>query len=182
MTSSKNWENRLSSYSCGKNVSYDFCDDYYGDCAGTKGVSGAGNVMNPTFGNNDKTDRIRMRYYDAAERGAVTLFRDSHCQHEAGRFYAKEDKTQTAKYTKDQMKEHNMINDHASSIMIPYGYSVKLWEDNGFTGGSVVIDGEEWEDLHEEMECISLKDATFFDGKNRNMNDRLSSLEVFRTI
>merc|ERR1711953_742906 len=77
VNSSKRWENRLSSYWCGKNVSYDFCDDYWGDCAGDKGVSGAGNVMNPRFGNNDKTDRIRMRYYDAAARGAATLFRDN---------------------------------------------------------------------------------------------------------
>ena len=127
INSSKRWENKLSSYWCGKNVSYDFCDDYWGDCAGDKGVSGAGNVMNPRFGNNDKTDRIRMRYYDAAARGAATLFRDNHCQHEAGRFYADEDPTHTAKYNKEQMKDHNMNNDAASSIRVPYGYSVKLW-------------------------------------------------------
>ena len=146
-------------------------------------MSGAGNVMNPRFGNNDKTDRIRMRYYDAAARGAATLFRDDHCQHEAGRFYANENPTRTAKYNKEQMQEHNMNNDAASSIRVPYGYSVKLWSDDGFTGGSVVVDGEEWTDLHEEMECISLKDHTFRkDGKNLNIHDRVSSLEVFRTV
>lgn len=147
--SSDNWENRLSSYWCGKNVSYDFCDKYYGDCDGDKALSGAGNVMNPKFGHNDMTDRVRMRYYDAAERGAATLFRDNHCQHDTGRFYADPDPTQTAKYTKGQMEAHNMKNDKASSIMIPYGYSVKLWTDNGFSGHSVVIHGEEWTDLHE---------------------------------
>jgi len=99
--SKDNWENRVSSYWCGKSVAFDFCDHYYGDCSKETGVSGAGNVKNPKIGRNDKADRLRLRYYDVAERGAVMLFRDKDCEAQTGRFYSATDPTQTALYTKD---------------------------------------------------------------------------------
>ena len=184
--SSDQWENRVSSYWCGKNVAYDFCDKYYGDCAGETGMSGAGHVMNRKFGHNDKADRIRMRYYDAAERGAAMIFRDKNCEHDAGRFYADPNTAHTAKYTTGQMEANHIKDGYASSIMVPYGYTVRLWTESGFTGGSAVIDGEKWEDEQQGMKCINLDQEEYDyvsnkNGKEYNFNDKLSSLEVYRT-
>lgn len=53
---------------------------------------------------------------------------------------------------------HNIKNDYPSSIMVPYGYSVKLWEDNGFKKSSKVFDGPEFLGEHERMQCINLTD------------------------
>lgn len=101
------------------------------------------------------------------------LFRDTNCESAAGRFYSDSDPTLTALYTQNDMYFNNIKNDYPSSIMVPYGYSVKLWEDNGFKKSSRVFDGPEFLNEHEKMECINLTDFKF--------NDKTSSLEVYRT-
>ena len=172
-SSDDTWENRLSSYWCGKNVEYDFCHNYYGTCDGKKGMSGAGNVKNPKIGYNDHADRLKMRYYDATERGAVTLFKDKDCKYDTGRFYADAEATQIASYTRDQMEANNMREKYPSSVMIPYGYSVTLWTDDRFTGTPAYFIGYEWIHGKEEMQCINLEDYDY--------NDKTKSLQVYRT-
>lgn len=55
--------------------------------------------------------------------------------------------------------------------MLPYGYSVKLYKDNNFQGGSTVIDALMFEDDTFEMTCMTIPG---------DFNDRTSSLEVYR--
>lgn len=61
-----------------------------------------------------------------------------------------------------------------SSIMIPYGYSVKLFDSGDFTGTSAVMNGPQWAagDDTMKMHCQALPSG---------LNDRVSSLQVYRT-
>lgn len=77
-----NFHDKMSSWWCGKNVSYDFCRlRTGGSCSNDDGTSGAGNVRVSDVGNNhnDAMDRLIMRHYDASQTGAVTTFRDGGC-------------------------------------------------------------------------------------------------------
>ena len=77
-----NFRDKMSSWWCGKNVSYDFCRlKSGGSCSGDDGTSGAGNARVKDVGNNHNNamDRLIMRHYDASKTGAVTTFRDSGC-------------------------------------------------------------------------------------------------------
>ena len=61
-----------------------------------------------------------------------------------------------------------------SSIMIPYGYSVKLFDGGDFTGSSIVMNGPQWGagDDTMKMRCQSMPSG---------LNDKVSSLQVYRT-
>ena len=76
------------------------------------------------------------------------LFKYKDCEAQAGRYYSTTDPTQTALYTENQMYFHNMKTDYPSSIMVPYGYRVKLWQDKDFTNASKEFDGPEFLDEH----------------------------------
>ena len=84
------WGDKVSSYICGKNVWYDFCNDGPGkNCSGADRVnSGAGYVRNYAIRHLDnKLDLAILGPYDPREIGAVTLFEDSDCSGASGRFY-----------------------------------------------------------------------------------------------
>ena len=58
-------------------------------------------------------------------------------------------------------------------MMIPYGYSVTLYSDDGFKGDTYTVQAPFYEDSNFMQTCVSLYDGNF--------NDRTSSLEVFKT-
>lgn len=78
----------VSSWFCGRSISYDFCTSESGDCTGENGVSGAGYIQTSQCGLNDKINRAVVRYYDPSDKGAVTAFRDANCVNDSGRFDA----------------------------------------------------------------------------------------------
>ena len=84
------WDNRVSSYYCGKNVWFDFCNDEIGSfCKNPQNFnSGAGHMRNYgiRFLNNHMSSAI-LGPYDPAEVGAVTLFEDIDCSGASARFY-----------------------------------------------------------------------------------------------
>jgi len=47
----------------------------------------------------------------------------------------------TIYYNLDDLKEANYSDNTASSIMVPVGYTVTLYDDGGFTGSSKIIEG-----------------------------------------
>ena len=63
-------------------------------------------------------------------------------------------------------------NDSASSLAIPYGYAVDLYDGNGFRSDPFYVEGLFYEDETLRHSCISLFDK---------FNDRTTSLEVFKT-
>ena len=124
------------------------------------------------MGHNDDMDRVFLRHYDSAKHGAVTVFRDSNCRSNSGRFDATYDPKGTRAYTKYDMSVRNTYNDDMTSVMVPYGYSVKLYWDDSWAGESLVINGPSWTDEHMEMQCINV---------GSHWNDETTSLKVYRT-
>ena len=55
---------------------------------------------------------------------------------------------------------------------MPYGYSIVLYDDDGFTGASYTVDGPFFSDGDLTMPCISIHD---------DFNDKNASLMVYRT-
>ena len=44
------------------------------------------------------------------------------------------------------MWDRNIWQDSISSVMVPQGYSLEIFKNDGFTGGSTVISGKEFTD------------------------------------
>ena len=79
------FDNRMQSYMCGKNVMLDLCNAYvyappYGDhswndyCGWDNGQSAAGAVWDRDMIYGLDVSAIRLKYYDATDLGAVTVF------------------------------------------------------------------------------------------------------------
>ena len=116
------------------------------------------------------------------KQGAVTAFYDWNCMGEFGRFETDSDPKKVAFYNEESIDDRGWLEDNViSSVMIPYGTSLKLFAENGFIEPkSLTIDGlpsmsDSW-----PMDCINLLDKDFeWDGDN--WNDETSSLQVYRT-
>ena len=137
----------VSSWYCGKDIAYDFCnDDPNDDCSHMNGQSGAGTARNPDTGHGDSLTTLKLRPYDSAKLGAVLVFRDRDCSDNTGRFYANKDPNMYAEYVKSDIEYHNTYNDDIDAVMVPYGYAVDLYEDDNFSGEKKTITGEPFTD------------------------------------
>eukprot|EP00352_Strombidinopsis_acuminata_P006237 CAMPEP_0176376210 /NCGR_PEP_ID=MMETSP0126-20121128/28026_1 /TAXON_ID=141414 ORGANISM="Strombidinopsis acuminatum, Strain SPMC142" /NCGR_SAMPLE_ID=MMETSP0126 /ASSEMBLY_ACC=CAM_ASM_000229 /LENGTH=208 /DNA_ID=CAMNT_0017737551 /DNA_START=198 /DNA_END=825 /DNA_ORIENTATION=+ len=132
----------MSSYECGKDIYYSFCD-LDGACDGEDGISGAGHIRSSEAGNNNGANRLKMWKYDPEKQGAVTTFQYSSCRGESGRFFGPTDSS-TASYTWDMMETRHADNNSISSIMVPQGYTARLWQHDGFSGSHWDIAGPNW--------------------------------------
>jgi len=162
----------MSSFWCGKYVAFDICNDTMSDdCTGGHGNTGAGNVRSAQTGHNDAATTIRLRPYDASYQGAVIVFDAVNCTGNMGRFYAPVDNQQKAWYTMNDMWNNNIPNDQVDSLMVPYGYSVDLYEADGFAGNVKTVKGPMFTDGNLGMSCINI---------NGDFHDRTSSLSVYK--
>ena len=95
----------MSSWWCGKDIAYDFCDGSEDDsCQYAHGSSGAGSVMNSDADQfNNELTTIKLYEYSQADRGAVTVFEDSNCRGRGGRLYATVDAASKAQYNQDEL-------------------------------------------------------------------------------
>lgn len=153
------FNDKMSSWWCGKDIAYDFCNDNPGDdCRNGHGSSGAGSQRAPSVGgSNDKLTTLYLYEYSQADRAAVTVFEDAGCQGKAGRLYATSDPTSKAYFSTSDLEYNNIRNDEMSSIAVPFGYSIDLYQDNGFLGDELSKDGLLWNDAYtKEMACIDL--------------------------
>lgn len=90
-------DNWMSSWSCGKSVSYDFCNttDWY--CSSnTDSNSGAGNIYSGLVGNNNFASALKLERYDPLVKPAVVLFQNKGCENKSGRYFADEKKRDNA--------------------------------------------------------------------------------------
>ena len=137
--SSIDWENRTSSYVCGRNVWYDFCNDDVGsNCTGYGRVnSGAGHVFNYAVRyHNDAMSSAILGPYDASDIGAVTVFEDGDCSGASGRFYWDPDSGENGTfYNTEDMMYAGLRDNSMHSIVVPKGYLVELYGEPGFYGG-----------------------------------------------
>lgn len=68
------------------------------------------------------------------------------------------------------MIKHGMCNDCARSVKLPFGYSVRFYDDGSFSGGQEVHDAGPFLDRTFSMNCINLG----------GLSAKVSSLEVYR--
>ena len=118
---------RMSSYYCGKNVAYDFCNYDGEECW----MTGAGyHRMNSPYmdGSNDHTSYVILHPYDPAIKGAVTIFKHKDCTGHGSRFYWNPHDPGEGMYTDADLLEHALEGNSASSILVPYGYTA-IWYD-----------------------------------------------------
>ena len=72
-----------------------------------------------------------MELYDS-NKGYVTTFYGGDCTHSVG--YASTDSDSTTELTARAMEEHNIIPGHVGSLVITPGYSVTLYDYDGYRG------------------------------------------------
>ena len=109
--------------------------------------------------------------YDSIDQGAVTLFKGGSCHDNSGRFAADPEVGKYVNYDKSDMDHQGIGNDEVTSLYVPFGYSVDLFKDSGFSGDMLTITGEMFEDTNFRMRCVELDD---------DWNDELSSLRVYK--
>ena len=151
------WGDRVSSYICGKNVWFDFCKDGPGrNCAGgDRSVRGAGYMRNYAIRHlNNSLDLAVLGPYDARDIGAVTLFEDYDCSGASGRLYwDPEGPASGTMYNVEDLHYGGVRNNNMQSLLVPKGYTVELYEHDGFTGRKQVVVGE-YLNATEEMRCV----------------------------
>jgi len=97
---------------------------------------------------------MKLSYYDSAVRGAVTVFTDAYCKNTFGRFQVPEAVESTAWVNEETMWDGVYLGSRLGSIMVPYGYSFKMYNSDGFydtAGGPEVVLGGSWSSSEQEM-------------------------------
>ena len=125
-------------------------------------------------GHNDKVDRVILKWYDPAEQGAVIVFKDWDCRGDAGRLDAHPNPTKANRYTRSMLEDKGSGGSEISSIMIPYGYSVTLYDDDAFSGDrKKTLEGPMWNSNdHFMLQCKNVPD---------DWDNKASSIIVYRT-
>ena len=114
---------------------------------------------------------MKLWPYDPITLGAVTLFTNERCSGHSGAFFSSAELYERQSYTLTNIEQLGFSNDKASSLAIPYGYAVDLYDDNGFSSDPLYVEGPFYEDRTLRHACHELS----------NFNDRTTSLEVFKT-
>ena len=95
--------------------------------------------------------------YDPRKIGAVTVFEDWDCTGASARFYwDPESKENGTFYSVEDLEYAGLRNNNFSTIVVPKGYLVELYDGNGFTGRKQVVIGA-YKDASEEMVCQKTK-------------------------
>ena len=125
------FNDKLSSWSCGKKVSYIFCKDTDPECNHDDRESGAGTMVNKEMKHQDWATTLVLENYSPFTLGAVTLFNWSDCKGQSAAFAVKELKTKRY-WTRKNMETSSMYNDDISSLMVPFGMTVELYADDSW--------------------------------------------------
>ena len=130
--------------------------------------------MTTHTGHDNKVDRIIFKWYDPAVQGAVIVFKERDCRGDAGRFDADPDPRRPARYTRSMLEDLGSGGSEISSIMIPYGYSVTLYDDDALDGDrKTTLEGPKWNSNdHFKLQCLGMPDG---------WDNKVSSLIVYRT-
>ena len=134
--STSNFNDRMNSWICGKNVAYDLCNNPYGydDCNYGEGLWGAGSARSYRAYPTDHLTLLKLRQYRAESLGALTFFSSPDCGGTTGRLYASDDVNARRYYNADELRSNNVRTDDISSMYIPFGYSVDIYDGDGYTG------------------------------------------------
>ena len=117
----------MSSYRCGKNVTYEFCLNSYDNCGGAlnQAISGSGTISNASVSSQpNKANLLILTLYDAEVQRAITVFTERDCTGISGNFSENEDRTKSQTYYSPMLERRNIAVGSASSMMIPAGLFV----------------------------------------------------------
>ena len=80
----------------------------------------------------------------------------------------------------DDINYRHMADKEISSVIIPYGYTLVLFEKDGFIESSKLeLEGAPWHDGLQSTKCVNLDG--YLDLEEESWDDRVSSLAVYRT-
>jgi len=86
---------------------------------------------------------VNLYSYDSVNgTGAVTLFRDGNCSGDSAYFLAGEPGERKG-YNKSDVEANDFSNDKLTGVMVPYGYTLTIFDDDGFTGSNATFQGME---------------------------------------
>lgn len=110
LTEIGNWNDRIDSWYCGKNVWYDMCrHPDTSNCTYKDLVSsGAGHIKNPDIDWGDQMSSVILGPYDPQKIGAVTLFHHNECHGNSARFYWNPDDPNGGVYNHRDMQKAGM--------------------------------------------------------------------------
>ena len=129
----------MSSFYCGKNIWWNMCKDWNGECdkSRVKIMSGAGFVRNYKLnseGYNDEISRILIGPYDAATLGAINIYRNVDCRGPSARVYWNPEDPEGGQYNKSDLARMGYDAASGSSIQVPKGYMANLYINDGLNG------------------------------------------------
>ena len=167
-----NMNDRVSSWYCGKNVKYSFCDNGSSDCQTKHGAHGAGLLMNQNVGwDEDYFSTVVLEPYDVTDNGVATLFEEPDCAGRSAAFEWNGQGPDGVFYNQSHMWYEGMRNDRASSVAVPYGYKVDFYRNSSFTGIKSTVTGSFENAEAQRMRCVNFVSS----------NDNISSLRVQRS-
>ena len=77
---------------------------------------------------------MKLTKYDpVAGNGAVILWKDGGCTGTSAALFVAKD-GQDAGYSAQDLTRNNFNNDQLTSVMVPFGYTLFVWKDNGYQG------------------------------------------------
>ena len=107
------------------------------------GNMGAGTALNSYMGDDggDTMTVVLMRPYDPTDLSAVTIYSDPYCRGRSGRLFAPSDANSRAMYIESDLRYWNVSPNNASSVRVPYGLTLELYDEAAFGGAVKVVHG-----------------------------------------
>jgi hypothetical protein len=133
------FNDKITSYISGKNIIFDMCNNNpWDDCWGTNGNHGGYAAANGWVGWNDKMTTFRGGCVDPDKLPAM-VFNDDGCRGDSIRVDLKD--PDGTYWSKSDIEHGGLKNDRANSVMVPDGYSLVVYEDDGLRGNKQIMDG-----------------------------------------
>ena len=127
ITNAESWGKWVTSFECGKNVSYEIHNSSYPNHY-TDIMTGAGHLRTTAVVKNVDNDVVEviMRPYDQRKTGSVTVWGNTNCTGESARLAASSVLDETATYTTAEAMKFGMGAADVDSFHLPWGYELIL--------------------------------------------------------
>lgn len=127
----------MSSWICGKNVSAQFCN-HPDACNWGNGTAAVGSSFTPDVKWDNQASRLILDSYDPIRgNGAALLWTEWDCKGTSTPIFSAEP-GKSMYYTDYDLWFRNYRADWTSSVMVPIGYELSLWDWDGFQGDRVM--------------------------------------------
>lgn len=104
----------------------------------------------------DRVTLVKMSYYDQWTQGSATVWGWTNCEDIGAELPAPSEVGQSYYYTADDAWNRGMKSGEMESYQLPWGYELILYDQDGLTGNTLVLKGNQNTDAYEYEECITL--------------------------